>query len=147
VADSNKKVLNVADDKGKIVARSIIKLTNQRDKNDVESKTQRKTLFVERPYSLLPNSEVYRAFIRVLLTKAHGLDASITFGKGFDADTLRVFEEEARAIGYEMKERGLDIFIPNSMNKYEYSDTLGGKISWFDRYQQLEAVTFEKLKI
>ena len=43
-----------------------------------------------------------------------------------------------------MGEGKLDIFIPNSLNKYEYSDTLGGKISWFDRYQSLDAVTFEK---
>jgi len=147
VADSNKKVLNVADGEGRIVARSIVKLTNQRDENDFESKTQRKTLLVEKPYSLLPNSEVYRAFVRVLLTKAQGLDASITFGKGFDEATLQMFEEEARAVGYGMNEGRLDIFIPHSLNKYEYSDTLGGKISWFDRYQQLESVTFEKSKM
>jgi len=148
VADSNKKVLNVADEEGRVVARSIIKLTNQRDENDFESKTQRKTLFVERPYSLLPNPEVYRAFVRVLLTKAQGLDASITFDKRcFDEATLKVFGEEARAFGYEMNEGRLDVFIPHSLNKYEYSDTLGGKISRFDRYQQLEAVTFEKSKV
>jgi len=146
VADSNKKVLNVADGEGRIVARSIIKLTSQRDQNDFESKTQRKTLLVEKPYSLLPNSEVYRAFVRMLLTKAQGLDASITFGKGFDEATLQMFAEEARAVGYGMNEGSLDVFIPHSLNKYEYSDTLGGKISWFDRYQQLEAVTFEKPK-
>ena len=62
VADSNKKVLNVVDEKGRVVARSIIKLTNQRDVNDLESKTQRKTLFVETLYLLLPDSEVYRDF-------------------------------------------------------------------------------------
>jgi len=158
VADSNKKVLNVVDEKGRVVARSIIKLTNQRDENDFESKTQRKTLFVETPYLLLPDSEVYRAFfdvlrsqvyrafIRVLLTKAQGFDASITLGKGFDKAALTVFEEEARAFGYEMNERLLDVFIPTSLNKYDYSDTLGGKISWFNRYQQFEAVTFEKSK-
>jgi len=151
VADSNKKVLNVVGE-GRVVARSIIKLTNQRDVNDFESTTQRKTLFVEQPYSLLPNSEVYRAFIRVLLTKAQGLDASITLGKGFDKAALTVFEEEARAFGYEMNQRLLDVFIPPSLNKYEYSDTFGGdigangKIIWFNRYQQLEAVTFEKPK-
>jgi hypothetical protein len=147
VADSNKKVLNVADGEGRIVARSIIKLTNQRGENDFESKTQRKTLLVEKPYSLLPNSEVYRAFFRVLLTKAQGLDASVTFGKGFDESTLKLFEEEARSFGYAMNEGKLDVFIPHSLNKYEYSDTLGGKISWFDRYQSLDAVTFEKASV
>ncbi len=146
VADSNKKVLNVVDDKGRIVARAIIKLTDQRNENDFEEKTRRKTLFVEPPYSLLSNSEVYRAFFRFLLTKAQGLDASITLGKGFDETTLRVFEEEARAFGYEMNKRILEVFIPPSLNKYEYSDTLGGKISWFYRYIPLEAVTFEKPK-
>jgi len=147
VADSNKKVLNVADDKGRIIARSIIKLTNQRNEKNFESKTQRKTLFVEELYSLLPNSEVYRVFMRVLLTKARGLDASITFGKGFGRATLQIFEEEARAVGYEMSKGGLEVFIPHSLNKYEYSDTLGGKISSFGRYKQLEAVTFEKSEV
>ena len=139
--------MNVADWEGRIVARSIIKLTNQRGENDFESKTQRKTLLVEKPYSLLPNSEVYRAFVRVLLTKAQGLDASVTFGKGFDESTLKLFEEEARSFGYAMNEGKLDVFIPHSLNKYEYSDTLGGKISWFDRYQSLDAVTFEKASV
>lgn len=146
VADSNKKVLNVTDGESRIIARSIIKLTNQRDENDFESKTQRKTLLVEKPYSLLPNAEVYRAFVRVLLMKAQGLDASITFSNSFDEKTLQIFEEEAHIFGYGINENTLDIFIPHSLNKYEYSDILGGKISWFDKYQQLEAVTFEKLK-
>ena len=164
VADSNKKVLNVVDEKGRVVARSIIKLTNQRDVNDLESKTQRKTLFVETLYLLLPDSEVYRdffyvlrsqvyrAFIRVLLTKAQGLDASITLGKGFYEAALTVFEEEARAFGYEMNQGLLDVFIPPSLNKYEYSDTFrgdnedDGKIGKFNTYQQLKVVTFEKSK-
>ncbi len=146
VADSNKKVLNVADGEGRIVARSMIKLTNQRGENDFESTTKRSTLLVERPYSLLPNKEVYRAFIRLLLTKAQGVGASITFGKGFDKSTIELFTEEARTFGYATEETKLDVFIPQSLNKYEYSDTLGGKISWFDRYQSLEAVTLEKLK-
>ncbi len=146
VADSNKKVFNVADGKGRVVARSVIKLTNQRERNDSKA-TQRKTLLVERPYSLLPNAEVYRAFARALLTKAQGLNASITFGKEcFDEKTLRVFEEEALTFGYEMNKGKLNIFIPPSLNKYEYSDLLGGKISWFDRYQPLEAITLEKSK-
>lgn len=144
VADSNKKVLNVADGEGRIVARSMIKLTNQRGENDFESTTKRPTLLVERPYSLLPNKEVYRAFIRLLLTKAQGLGASITFGKGFDEGTIELFTEEARTFGYMTEETKLDVFIPQSLNKYEYSDTLGGKISWFDRYQSLEAITLEK---
>jgi len=164
VADSNKKVLNVVDEKGRVVARSIIKLTNQRDVNDLESKTQRKTLFVETLYLLLPDSEVYRdffyvlrsqvyrAFIRVLLTKAQGLDASITLGKGFYEAALTVFEEEARAFGYVMNQGLLDVFIPPSLNKYEYSDTFrgdnedDGKIGKFNTYQQLKVVTFEKSK-
>ena len=147
VADSNKKVLNITDGEGRVVARSMIKLTNQREKNDFDSKTKRPTLLVERPYSLLPNKEVYRTFIKLLLTKARGLGTSITFGRGFDHDTIELFKEEARDFGYTTEERNLDIYIPQSMNKYEYSDTLGGKISWFNRYQPLDgAVTLEPSK-
>lgn len=147
VADSNKKVLNVADRKGKIIARSIIKLTDQREENDFESKTRRKTLLVEKPYSLLPNSEVYRVFVRTLLAKARGLDISITFGSGFGQDALKIFEEEALLLGYAMREGKLDLYIPRSLNKYEYSDMLGGKISQFDRYLPRDVVTFEKARI
>ena len=141
-----KKVLNVVDEKDRIVARSIMKLTHQRDVNDFESKTQRKTILAEKPYSLLPNPEVYRSLIQILLTKAQEIDASVTFSKGFDETILKVFKEEAQAFGYDMSETNLDIFIPRSINKYEYSDSLGGKISWFETYQQLKAITFEKLQ-
>jgi len=147
VADSNKKVLNVIDKDGRVVARSIIKLTNQRNENDLELKTKRKTLFVEKPYSLLSNLEVQRAFIRVLLKKAQGIDSSITFGKDFDEATLQVFEEEARIFGYGINKSKLDIFMPHSLNKYDYSDTFGGKITEFNRYISLEAVTFEKSSV
>jgi hypothetical protein len=148
VADSNKKVINVTDGKGRIVARSIIKLTNQRIKGDSMPETPRKTILVENPYSLLPNSEVYRAFIRALLIKAQGLDASITFGDNFDDDTLQVFKEEARVVGYDMRKCDLDIFIPPSLNKYEYSDALGGKIDYdFGKYKSLEAITLERSEV
>ncbi len=144
VADSNKKVLNIADGDGRVIARSIIKLTDQRDENDFSFKTKRKTLFVEKPYSLLPNDEVYRAFIRMLLTKAEGMDVGITLGSGFEKNTLKIFKEEANIFGYVMKDEKLDIYIPQSLNAYEYSDALGGKISSFDRYSSLDAITFGK---
>lgn len=147
VADSNKKVLNVADGEGRIVARSMIKLTKQRDLHDFSSETERRTLLIEKPYSLLPNAEVYRAFIRVLLKKAQGLDASITFrGDGMDPQTLEIFEEEAATCGYGRREGTFELFIPQSLNRFEYSDALGGEITSFDRYQELPGVTFERLK-
>jgi len=146
VADSNKKVINVADGEGQIILRSIIKLTDQKEIDDFESKTKRKTLLVEKHYSLLSNPEVYRSFIRLILIKAQGLDASITLGETFTEDIMEIFKEEASAFGYETKEDTLDIFIPHSLNKYEYSDTLGGKINWFGRYQQLKVSTLEKVK-
>ena len=63
-----------------------------------------------------------------------------------------MFEEEARAFGYVMNQGLLDVFIPPSLNKYEYSDTFrgdnedDGKIGKFNTYQQLKVVTFEKSK-
>ncbi|MFA5070604.1 MAG: hypothetical protein WC528_04970 [Patescibacteria group bacterium] len=146
VADSNKKVINVADEEGRIIARSVIKLNDYKNENDTESKTQKKTILLEKPYSLRPNIEVYRAFARVLLAKAQGLDSSITLSNGLDQDIIKIFEEEARAFGYEINEGKFEIYIPPSLNKYEYSDSLGGKIEWFDRYQTINATTFEKIK-
>jgi hypothetical protein len=156
VADSNKKVLNVANNQNKIVERSIIKLTNQREENDPESKTKRNTLFVEKPYATLDSKEMHQAFIRLLLKKAQSLNSSITLvrntnkaGKkenGFDEKAIKLFEEEARSSGFTLSEGKLEIFIPPSLNKYDYSDVLGGKIENFGVYKNLETISFEKTK-
>jgi hypothetical protein len=143
VADANKKVINITDSDGRIVARSIVKLTYQRNSDDPET-TKRRTLLIERPYSLLPNDEVYRVFIRLLLAKAEGLDSSITFSSDFDEGVLRLFKEEAQAFGYSLSQESLEIYLPQSLNKYEYSDTLGGKKNWFNKYESLKGFTLEK---
>ncbi len=149
VADSNKKVVNVADSDGRIIARSIVKLTHAREEGDQTEKSKQKTLMVEKPYTLLSNPEVYRVFIRLLLKKADGLDSSLSLSNVYGQSTLAIFTEEAHSLGYKMKQKNLEIYVPKSMNAYEYSDTLGGdthigKIRTFDVYKAMSAITFEK---
>ena len=138
--------MNVVGGDSRIVARTIIKLIKQRETNDFQSKTQRNTLLIEKPYSLVLNNQVYSAFFQLILTKARGLNSSITFKKDFfDESILKMFENEARTLGYKMSETSLDLYIPKSSNKYVYSDTFGGKISSFDTYQQNDVITFEPI--
>lgn len=145
VADSNKKVLNIEDSNGKVVARSILKLTNHRDVKDYESKREGKTLFVEPLYTLLANPEVHRAFVHLLLEKAQGLNVSLTFGKNIDEGLLKVLEQEAEKLNYGIdKNKRIEIYIPKSLNMYEYSDLLGGKIIYFNRYQPTTSIFLEK---
>jgi len=145
VADSNKKVINVTDGEGKVVARSVIKLTRQRPIGQTGPEKQRTTLLAERPYAILHNTEVFRAFFKLLLTKAQGLEAAIALGSSFSKADLKIFQEEEAAFGYGQMPEEAEIYIPASLNKYEYSDALGGKISSFDRFQRLAGTTFDKI--
>jgi len=144
VADSNKKVLNVTDSNGNIIARSIIKLTKQKDNSDLELASETKTLLVEKPYTLLSNPELYKVMFRLLLKKAEGLSATITLGSGFNEDEQKILEEEAAVFGYEIKNGTYDVYIPESLNQAEYSDMLGGKIENFNRYSTVEAIKISK---
>ncbi len=147
VANSNTKVINLSNGEGKLVSRSIIKLTDQRELNDEESRSKRKTILAEKQYSLMGNYEISRAFISLLLTKAKTMGISVTIEReGIDVSDLQIYNEEASKLGYEMEEKKLEVFIPKSMNGYDYSDTLGGEISSFDRFKEVRVITFEKLK-
>ncbi|MDP2630083.1 MAG: hypothetical protein Q8P56_01620 [Candidatus Uhrbacteria bacterium] len=140
VVDSNKKALAITDDSGKILMRSILKLNNQKRKTEDGTEIEEKTIFAEKPYSLLFHDDLWRVFFRALLSKAQAIGSSITLTKGFDERTLTIFEEEAQKSGYRMRQQPAEIYIHQSKNAFEYSDALGGKISSFNRYQPLETV-------
>ncbi len=157
VADSNKKLINVADSEGRIIARSVIKLTHQKIREGEDA--QQRTILVEPPYTLLFDSNVFRAYARILLEKARQIGSAITFGGGkgevllsgsrgstalLENETLMgIFVQEARAAGFSAKHREVSIYIPRSKNKFEYSDTLGGKLTSFSYYVRRSAVVFE----
>jgi hypothetical protein len=146
VADGNKKVLNVRDGKGELVARSVIKLTKQKEVDDHEGATERPTILVENPYGPSLNDVILRAYARLLFSKAESMGGiSVTLGSEFDENKMKILTEEAAKLGYAPSEsRNLEVYIPRSANKYEYSDALGGAVSYFDTYHQTKTVTFEK---
>ena len=140
VADSNKKALTITDDSGRILMRSILKLNNQKRKTEDGNEIEEKTIFAEKPYSLLFHEVLWSVSFRALLSKAQALGSSITLTKGFDERTLAIFEEEAQKSGYRMRQQPAEIYIHQSKNAFEYSDALGGRISSFNRYQPLDTV-------
>jgi len=145
VADGNKRLLNVRNSEGVLVARSMIKLTKQRDEGDYERKTERPTMLVERPYGPSLSDVVVRAFAGTLFRKADEMGGvSVTLGKDFSADMMRVITEEAEKHGYRPREGTFQVHIPQSANAYEYSDSLGGEIRYFDTYHSYTGITFEK---
>lgn len=51
---------------------------------------------------------------------------------------LAVLPQEAQKAGMSVSRQPVEVFVPQSYNDYEYSDTLGGNISQFDRYVPLQ---------
>ncbi|MBD3245223.1 MAG: hypothetical protein GF335_04480 [Candidatus Moranbacteria bacterium] len=144
VADSNKKLINVVDQNGKLIARSVIKLTDQRDDSDINNTTRRKTILIEKPYTLSADDEVVKALAKMVFAKASAVDVSITIDSQFSERMMQFFEDQAKRNSYIKKDLSLEIYTPESMNIKEYSDVLGGDISHFNQYKKLSATTFEK---
>ncbi|MFA6537430.1 MAG: hypothetical protein WCT18_03455 [Patescibacteria group bacterium] len=147
VADSNKKMVNVADENGRTIARSMVKLTKRKEPTAIDGEAEQPTLLVEQPYSLIANKEIYVALFRVLFAKADGLNSSITMDEEFQEEIMEELIKEADKFGYILRRSNFEVFIPASKNVYEYSDALGGKISKFNQYKPaLNFVSFEKKK-
>lgn len=147
VVDSNKKAINLSDEAGNIIGRSMIKLTDEKVLGESDE-TKSKTILVEPVYLISASDEAYRAFARILLEKANVMGITVTLPKGFDDRTLEIFGEEADRVNYS-RPGGLvetrEVYLPQSLNKYEYSDYLGGKISWFNHYVQTDAKVLRRI--
>ncbi|MBI2019509.1 hypothetical protein HYS95_02500 [Candidatus Daviesbacteria bacterium] len=52
--------------------------------------------------------------------------------------TIPLLERQAQKENLPYALKSVEVFIPQSANGYEYSDSLGGDISYFERYQSLE---------
>ena len=146
VVDSNKKLVNVFDDSGRIIFRSIMKLTSQKEIEDYEDKTKKPVLFVETPYTLSSDIEVYRAWIRLVLVKADSLGIQVNIEGNTNEEFIKMYKEEAKKHGYSMEEKDVEVFIPESLNKHEYADRLGGSIRYFNNYHRTKSIIFKKDK-
>lgn len=141
VADANKRVINVEDERGEVVGRSIARLTHIR----TEAGETVPVILLEPVYTTGETNYVYTAFVKLALAKAKAIGADLVMtyemqaATGADhSKTVAVLPKEAKKAGFTMKRMPVEVFIPRSYNQYEYSDTLGGDVSWFDRYVPLQ---------
>lgn len=140
VTDANKRVVNIESESGQIVARSVIKLTNIRN----EDGTNTPAILIEPIYGTTELHQVSRSLLRLVLDKARSINAAVILSKRIDAVsgannnvTVDVVQQEADRANFDVSNKRAVVFIPQSYNRYEYSDSLGGLISNFDRYENL----------
>ncbi len=136
VADANKRVINVEGNNKEILARSVIKLTNLQVEGG-----QKPAILLEPIYTTSEISQVYNLVVRMALAKARATGAVLVVsgeqmvGSGSDhSHTIPFLSTEAKKNGFRYETKDVQIFIPQSFNPYEYSDSLGGDISYFERY-------------
>ncbi len=142
VADANKRVINVENERGEVLARSVIKLTNI-----MTEEGQKPAILMEPIYSNSELGQIYQAIVRSAVLKAKSVGAVLVMTKDVEvatgADNTRmipVMETEAKKQGMNFEESQVELFLPQSYNSYEYSDSLGGMQQWFERYETIPAV-------
>lgn len=141
VADANKRVINVEGNNKEILARSVIKLTHLQGENDQKIPA----ILLEPIYTTSELPQIYQAVVRMALTKAKAAGAVLVVSgekmvaSGSDhSHTIPLLSTEAKKNGFRYEEKDVQIFIPKSFNTHEYSDSLGGDISWFENYHPLK---------
>ena len=50
--------------------------------------------------------------------------------------------KEAQRLGFHVEEMPAEVYIPQSYNEYEYSDSLGGDISYFGQYRTTDTPAY-----
>ncbi len=140
VADANKRVINVDNEKREVLGRSVMKLTHVTTSDG----SKHPAILLEPVYTTSEIIPIYRGVARVALEKAKAIGAYLIMVREFNvatgADhkrTIPVIEQEAKRSGREIKNENLQVFVPQSLNSYEYSDSLGGDISYFEIYHTL----------
>lgn len=143
VADANKRVLNVESQRGEVLGRSVIKLTHILGENEEKIPA----ILLEPIYTTSELPHIYKAIIKLALKKAQSIGAVLVVANEIEVNTgtdnkrtIPLLSREAEKNQLPIQTKGVEIFIPQSANAYEYSDTLGGDISYFDRYQPIKAL-------
>lgn len=141
VADANKRVINVENDKGEVLGRSVMKLTHIKDGNG----QMHPAILLEPIYATSEIAPIYRGIAKIALEKAKAAGAYLIIANEFMVHTgesnerlLPVVETEAKKEGRQYNIEDAEVYIPRSLNSYEYSDSLGGVISYFDTYHNLQ---------
>lgn len=140
-ADLNKRVINVENERGEILARVLIKLTHIKSGDQI-----RPVILVEPVYTNSELPQLYRLVARTVLSKAQATGTDVILSRelvstsGTDhAKTIPVLCQEAEKLGFAVSASDVEVFIPQSANDHEYSDSLGGNITYFARYVPFHA--------
>lgn len=143
VVDANKRVINVEDENGEVVARSIAKLTKIKTNQGKEIPA----ILLEPIYATSEIAPIYRAVVKVALAKAQATGAVLVLRSKIETQTgtdhrttVPIIAQEAASENMEMKQEDTQVYLPQSYNSDEYSDTLGGDITSFDRYIKMDGV-------
>lgn len=129
LTDANKRLINVSNDRGEVMARSIIKLTKVRlaDGEEVPG------ILVEPTYTSAEMPELYTGVMRLALEKARRVGAVLILGRdqmiltGADQKiAVSVLDRETSKSGFEVERGNVEVYVPRSYNREEYSDSLGG---------------------
>lgn len=141
VVDVNKRVFNVESEHGEVIARSVAKLTHIKTQDGQRIPA----ILLEPIYTTAETTYIYRAIARLALAKAQAtstvliLTAEMIAASHADqSKTIEVLPQEAKKAGFTIDKKPVEVFIPQSYHAYEYSDTLGGAINFFERYQPLQ---------
>lgn len=141
VADANKRVINVENDKGEVLGRSVMKLTHIKDSDG----QMHPAILLEPIYATSEIAPIYKGIAKIALEKAKAIGAYLIIANEFMVHTgesnerlLPVVETEAKKEGRQYNIEDANVYIPRSLNSYEYSDSLGGVISYFDTYHNLQ---------
>ncbi|TSC90033.1 MAG: hypothetical protein G01um10145_464 [Microgenomates group bacterium Gr01-1014_5] len=147
VVDANKRVFNVENERREVLGRAMAKLTHIQT-NDGQKQP---AILLEPVYTASETPDIYRAIIRLALEKAEAIGAVLVVGSeivvatGADSSkTVSLLPQEAAKAGFNSDKRTVSVYLPPSNNTSEYSDTLGGLMSWFGGYHDLNAVILSK---
>lgn len=140
VADANKRLINVENDKGEILGRSVMKLTKIKLGNDQTYPA----VLLEPIYTTSEIGPIYRGVVKIALEKAKAVGAYLILTSDMNVPTganhektMPIVEFEAKKENMKYEKEDVSIYVPKSANAYEYSDSLGGAISYFDSYHNL----------
>ncbi|MBI4038964.1 hypothetical protein HY384_03320 [Candidatus Daviesbacteria bacterium] len=146
VVDANKRAVNVVNENGEVLARSIIKLTHRKNGDQTIP-----TILFEPIYATSTMAPIYRALVRVVLEKAKGTQVDIILANEINANSgtdnltaIPILQQEAQSTGMLVTQEDAEVFLPQSHNTYEYSDTLGGDITYFETYRSIKQATIIK---
>lgn len=144
VGDGDKKGLNVVDgDTNSVLLRCVERITESKVGSSGETK---RSLFLEPPYYTTAHPLVFRTFAKLAIEKARSIGACVQFQKAnAQPEIIEAFKIEAIAQGLQLidAKEPSSVRLSSSINKYNYSDSFGGKLEPYGAYHDATLITIE----